>query len=96
MAIIVEQEKKPVNWVNVVAIVVFVVLVFAVAYFVFFNKPELIDVVLPGGLRNINTLSQVQVDPSPVVTTLQKYFTTNYNSPITIPTPGRTNPFAPF
>ena len=96
MAIIVEQEKKPVNWLNLTVVIVFVVLIFALAYFVFFKKPELIDVVLPGNLSKINTLSQVQVDPGPVVNTLQKYFTTNYGSSLTIPTPGRTNPFTPF
>jgi flagellar basal body-associated protein FliL len=96
MAIMVEQDKKPVNWINVIAIVVFIVLVFAVAYFIFFNKPQLIDVVLPGNLKSINTLSQVQIDPTPVVQSLQKYFTTNYGSSLTIPTPGRTNPFTPF
>ncbi len=96
MAIIVEQEKKPVNWLNLTVVIVFVVLIFALAYFVFFKKPELIDVVLPGNLNKINTLSQVQVDPGPVVNTLQKYFTTNYGSSLTIPTPGRTNPFTPF
>ena len=96
MAIMVEQDKKPINWINAVAIVVFVALVFAVAYFILFNKPQFIDVVLPGSLSNIKTLSQVQVDPTPVVNSLQKYFTTNYGSSLTIPTPGRTNPFAPF
>lgn len=96
MAIMIQQDKKPVNWVNAIAIVVFIALVFAVVYFIFFNKPQLVSVILPGDLNNIKTLSQVQIDPTPVVQTLQKYFTTNYGSSLTIPTPGRTNPFAPF
>lgn len=96
MAIIVEEEKKPVNWFNVVVAAVIVAVVFAVVYFIFFKNPELIDVVVPGGLNGINQLSQVQVDPAPVVGTLNKYFTGNFGSSLTIPTPGRPNPFLPY
>ncbi len=96
MAIIVEEEKKPVNWFNVVVVAVVVVIVFAVVYFVFFNSPELIDVVVPGGLNDINQLSQIQVDPTPVVSTLNKYFTGNFGVSLNIPAPGRPNPFLPY
>ncbi len=96
MAIIIEQDKKPVNWFNIIVIAVVVAIMFAVVYFIFFNKPELIDVVVPGNLNNIKQLSQVQVDPTPVVNTLNKYFTNNYGASLNIPTPGRSNPFSPF
>lgn len=96
MAIVIEQEKKPVNWFNVIVIIVVVAILFAVVYFIFFNQPQLIDVVVPGTLSNIKELSQVQIDPTPVVGTLNKYFTNNYGSSLTIPTPGRPNPFLPF
>jgi len=96
MAIIIEQEKKPVNWFNIIVVAVVVVILFAVVYFIFFNSPELIDVVVPGNLDNIKQLSQVQVDPTPVVNTLNKYFTGNFGTSLTIPTPGRPNPFLPY
>ncbi len=96
MAIIIEQEKKPVNWFNLIVIGVIVVIIFAVIYFIFFNQPQLIDVVVPGNLNNIKQLSQVQIDPAPVVNTLNKYFTNNYGTSLNIPTPGRSNPFLPF
>ncbi len=96
MAIIIEQDKKPVNWFNIIVVAVVVAIIFAIVYFILFNKPELIDVVVPGNLSNINQLSQVQVDPTPVVNTLNKYFTNNYGSSLNVPTPGRPNPFLPF
>jgi hypothetical protein len=96
MAIRIEQEKKSVNWFNMIVIVVVVAILFAVVYFIFFNQPQLIDVVVPGSFTNIKELSQVQVDPTPVVGTLNKYFTNNYGSSLSIPTPGRANPFLPF
>ncbi|TSA46380.1 hypothetical protein D4R51_00265 [bacterium] len=96
MAIIVEQEKKPVNWFNLIVIAVVVVIMFSVVYFIFFNSPELIDVVVPGNLNNIKQLSQVQVDPAPVLGALGKYFVGNFGTSLTIPTPGRPNPFLPY
>ncbi len=96
MAIIVEQEKKPVNWFNIIMVVVVVAILFALVYFIFFNQPQFIDVVVPGNLSSIKEISQVQVDPTPVVSTLNKYFTGNYGTSLTVPTAGRTNPFQPF
>ena len=96
MAIIVEQEKKPVNWFNLIVIAVVVVILFSVVYFIFFSNPQLIDVVVPGNLKSIKQLSEVQVDPTPVVTTLNKYFVGNFGASLSIPTPGRPNPFLPF
>lgn len=96
MAIIIEQDKKPVNWFNIIVVAAIIGIIFLILYFVFFKKPELIDVVVPGSLSNINQLSQVQVDPAPVVNSLNKYFTNNYGASLEIPTPGRSNPFLPF
>jgi len=96
MAILVEQEKKPINWFNIIVIAVVIVVLFSVVYFVFFSSPELIDVVVPGNLNSIKELSQVQVDPTPVVSTLNKYFTGNFGTSLSIPTPGRSNPFLPY
>ena len=96
MAILVEQEKKPVNWFNIIVIAVVIAVLFSVVYFIFFSNPGLIDVVVPGNLSGIKDLSQVQVDPTPVVSTLNKYFTGNFGTSLTIPTPGRPNPFLPY
>ncbi len=91
-----EQEKKKVNWFNLILVALFIIVLFLVTYFIFFKKPELIDVVAPGSLQSISQISQIQLDPTPVVQTLNKYFTGNYGGTLTIPTPGRTNPFAPY
>ncbi len=96
MAIQIEQEKKKVNWFNLVLVALFIVILFLVTYFIFFKKPELINVVAPGSLQSISQISQIQLDPAPVVQTLNKYFTGNYGTALTIPTPGRSNPFAPY
>ncbi len=96
MAIIVQQEKKPVNWFNITIIAVFIVVLFLLMYFIFFKKPELVEVVVPAKLQNLSKISQAQLDPTPVVNELNQYFSNNTNQQISIPTPGRTNPFQPF
>ncbi len=96
MAIQIEQEKKQINWFNLILVALFIVILFLLTYFIFFKKPELIDVVAPGSLQSINQIAQIQLDPMPVVQTLNKYFTGNYGSVLNIPTPGRSNPFAPY
>ena len=96
MAIEMEQEKKKVNWFNLALVAVFIIIVFLVTYFIFFKKPELVNVIAPGSLQSINQISQIQLDPTPVVQTLNKYFTGNYGGTLTIPTPGRNNPFVPY
>jgi len=96
MAILIEQEKKPVNWLNIIATVVFIVLIFVLTYFIFLKKPEVIETVLPSSLERINNLSQANVDPEPVMEKLKKYFNTSYKSDLQIPSPGKENPFLPF
>jgi hypothetical protein len=96
MAIIINQEKKPINWVNLIVTIVFIVLIFALTYFVFFKQPELIETVLPSNLQTLNSISQIQVDPTPVITVLKKYFNTTYTNQLVIPQAGRSNPFIPF
>ncbi len=96
MAIIVEQEKKPVNWFNIAIVTVFVVVLFLLMYFIFFKKPELVEVVVPAKLQNLSQISQAQLDPTPVVNELNQYFSNNTSQSVSIPTPGRSNPFQPF
>jgi hypothetical protein len=96
MAIVVEQEKKPVNWINIAGITVFVLFVFALAYYLFFKKPESIEVVLPSKLQTIDSISKIQVDATPVVNNLNKYFITNFSSETATSEAGRENPFVPY
>jgi len=94
MAIIVEQDKKKINWFGLLIAVVLVVIVFSGGYFFFFKKPELIDVVAPKNLQDLNNISKVSFDPesvidSPAFKVLRRYGT---SVPLT-ETPGKSNPF---
>ena len=96
MAIVIEESKKPVNWIAILGVVIFIAVLFAGVYFLFFLKPKLIEVVAPQSLQNLGRISKLSFNPdvvakSPVFNSLQ-----NYGSIPTIPPTGRNNPFKPF
>ena len=95
MAIVVEEDRPRVNitqvlmWFTVLAVVVFAV------YYIFFARPEIIDITAPTAFTNLDPLAEVNLNPddlinSPSFKSLKKY--------ITLPEPGnagRINPFVP-
>ena len=96
MAILVEEEKKPKNWFALVAVIIVVGIIFAGVYFVFFQKPEFIEIVAPKQLETISKLSRVKFDPTAVIDSPVFKKLRTYGSPLTLPVTGRDNPFLPF
>ena len=96
MAITIEQEKKPVNWVAILTTVIIIAVLFVGAYFLFFKKPELIELVAPGTLRDVSKISRLSFDPESVLNSPTFKLLRQYGTSVTIPTPGRSNPFKPF
>jgi hypothetical protein len=97
MAVIIEEEeKKPINWTAVITIAVIVIVLFAGSYYVFFQKPELIEIVAPRELQTISAISLVEFDPATVVNSPTFKLLRQYGTPVTPPPAGRDNPFEPF
>ncbi len=99
MAIIVEQEKRRINWFGIaVAAAVVGILVIAI-YFLFLSPAPLIERVTPsGGLATIKTVSHIQFDPNKVLAH-PVYKILRVVSPPTdteSAPPPRPNPFLPF
>lgn len=96
MAIIIEEEKRQNNWVGIAVGAVVVVVLFVGAYFLFFKRPQLIEVVTPKQLQEINKISAVSFDPDAVVSSPVFKALRQYGNPVASPqTAGRANPFAP-
>lgn len=95
MAIEIEQEKKPVNFVNVLIAIVIVGALFAGVYFFLFRRPEFIDVVLPKDLQNLNTISNIPFDPGRVFNSPKYQALREYGGEIAPPQAGKANPFLP-
>jgi hypothetical protein len=96
MAILLQEEKKPVNWIGMLTALFIVVAIFVLAYFLFFKKPEIIDQVTPKNLENINQLSKVRFNPDAVIGSPSFQSLEKYAAPVTPrETPGKANPFRP-
>lgn len=96
MAIILEEERRQTNWVAILGGFVIVLLVFIASYYLFFKKPEFIDVVIPPDLEQISLLAQIQtLDPQAVVNSSNFKMLRDYAPPLVLPPAGRTNPFRP-
>ncbi len=96
MAITLEEEKKPVNWLNVTAIILILTGILFSGYYLFFKKPELIEVVAAGKYQDIAKLSKLKVDPQDLIASPQFKLLKQFGSEINPPTPGKRNPFRPF
>ncbi len=96
MAIVVEEQKKSVNWVTILTMLVVIAVVFAGAYLLFFKKPELIEIVTPGGLEGVSEISKISFDPESVLSAPTFKLLRQYGTAPTPSTPGRDNPFEPF
>lgn len=96
MAIVLEEEKQPVNWIGIVAVIIIVTLLFAGGYYVFFKDPGVIDQVAPRSLENVSQLSRTGINPSEVVALPAFKLLQDYSSPTSLPSAGRSNPFRPL
>lgn len=97
MAIIVEEEKRNaggfigfLTWVLLIGVIAFA------AYYIFFKKPEVVDVVIPANFENIGQISAKKLDPEvikndPVFGSLEPLATPPSSARI-----GRVNPFLPL
>ena len=96
MAIVVHEQRSGVNIVRILIWLVILSVIGAIFYYIFFKKPELVEIVAPPNFQNTEELSKISLDPesvinSPIFQSLKQY--------ITPPGPsnfGRPNPFLPF
>lgn len=94
MAIVVEEEKKKVNWITILSIAVFLFAIFFGGYYLFFKQPELIDVVAPAELERLRAISSVRFSPREVVDSATFQALRDFSSTAPAPLTGKGNPFA--
>lgn len=97
MAIIVEEEKRKgggfvgfLTWLVLIGVIAFA------AYYIFFKKPEVVDVVIPANFENISQISAQKLEPeviqeNPVFKSLESHTTPPSSARV-----GRVNPFLPL
>lgn len=78
MAIILEEEKKKINWFAIGVILAILAVLAAAVYYLFIVNPASVEVIVPIGLKNLKETVQIKFDPqeifeNPVIKNLQKY-----------------------
>jgi hypothetical protein len=92
MAISIEQKNK-VNWIAVLTTFIVVVVLFVGAYFLFFKKPELVEVVVPGRFEDISKFSEIDFKPKELLNSPEFKILRKFEVNIEASTPGKSNPF---
>jgi len=94
MAIIVEQERKKINWFALLLVIFLVAVIGGVIYYFFFVTPPFIDKVVPLPLRSLKDLSLAQLHPETILNSPDFQLLRQYVNPIEIGAVGKLNPFA--
>ncbi len=94
MAIVVEEEKKSTNWITVLSVGAFLVIVFFGGYYLFFKQPELIDIVAPVELERIRAISEVNFNPRDVLDSPTFKTLRDFSGMLSTPRTGKANPFS--
>ncbi len=96
MAIIIEEEKRKINWFNLAVGVLIIVLLGVAIYYLFFVSPELIEKMTPARLQSLEELSSIKLEPEEILNNPNFQILKQYTNPIEIKEElvGKTNPFA--
>ncbi len=93
MAILMEEEKRKINWFTLAIVVAVVVILGSAIYYIFFVSPSTIEVIIPSRLKLLQETEQLKFDPNEI---LNNDALKNLKSQVVpvIPEPaGNSNPF---
>jgi hypothetical protein len=96
MAIVIEEEKNQNNIIAIAMYLVFLVIIGAVLYYIFFKQPTLIEVAVPESFENTAQLSRIELNPRDVVADEKFQSLKQYVTPPSPGNVGRANPFISF
>lgn len=93
MAIILQQEKSPVNWSMVTGVIVVLAIIVGGAYFLFFAPVPGIESIIPSRQQITDELSKVSLDTSTVLGNEEFKRLRQYSGVPAAGQLGRSNPF---
>lgn len=95
MAIIVQQDKEPINWFSAISWAVVISIIFTSGYYLFFVRPPLVEFILPTKLVETATLAKIKFDSSFLIESdVYKILKKGEYGKVVVPSDlGRDNPF---
>ncbi|MEK7608831.1 MAG: hypothetical protein AAB495_04600 [Patescibacteria group bacterium] len=96
MAIVIEGEKRTKGIIGILVWIIVLVAVGAAAYYIFFRRPEIIEIATPANFQNTERLSKVKLTPEEITQNPLFLKLKAYVSPLVSENAGRQNPFLGF
>ncbi len=93
MAIVIEEEKRRINWFTLAVIILIVATIVATIYYLFFASVPLIEKVAPPRLQSLKEISSLKLQPEDVLNNQTFQILRQYINPIEVGPSGKTNPF---
>lgn len=96
MAIIIQEQKKSVNWFAIVTVAIILFVILLSAYFLFFAAQPAIEVLIPPPLETAAEITKAQFDPAIVINSSDFRALRSYIGLPTVGSLGRPNPFISY
>ncbi|MFH1346883.1 MAG: hypothetical protein ABIH10_01385 [Spirochaetota bacterium] len=93
MAIIIEEEKRKINWFPLILIISITGIVIILAYYLFFAQTPLIEKVIPQSIQSLKDLSGIKLSPEDVINNPKFQILRQYINPVESGPAGKSNPF---
>lgn len=93
MAIIVEEEKKRINWFSLILWASLIGITISMIYYLFFAPTPLIGKVVSQNTQTLKDLSGIKLNPEEVINNPKFQILRQYINPVEAGSPGKSNPF---
>jgi len=93
MAIIIEEEKRKINWFALVIVVLIIATIVGATYYLFFAPTPLIEKVVPSSIQSLQILSNIKLQPELIINNPKFEVLKTYINPVEIGATGKSNPF---
>ena len=93
MAIIVEEEKRKINWFALILAVSLAGIVISLAYYLFFAPTPLIGKAVSQNTQTLKDLSDIKLNPEEVINNPKFQILRQYINPVEAGLPVKNNPF---
>lgn len=96
MALLIQEEKRSINWFAALVGIFAVLAVGIGIYFLFFAPVPGIEIIVPVPLQSANKISGISIDPSTVINSPSFRSLRIYTGLPSVGQLGRANPFLPY
>lgn len=93
MAILIEEEKKQINWFVLLGVFIVVIILGVTIYYLLFINPSSIDVIIPHTLKSLEQVEQIEFNPAEILDNPVLKNLSPKTDPITAEPAFNSNPF---